>query len=62
MFDLTLALLQSGYGTYVPWIGGMNLICAIIGYFISGAIGLVLGLLLGPIGLLIAVLLGRRGG
>jgi hypothetical protein len=38
----------------------MNIICAIVGYLISGVLGLLLGLLLGPIGLLIAVLLGRR--
>jgi hypothetical protein len=59
MFDLTLALLQSG--GYWPWVGGMNVICAIVGYLISGVIGLLLGLFLGPIGLLIAFLLGRRG-
>jgi hypothetical protein len=61
MFDFTLALLQGGYG-YWPYVGGLNIICAIVGYFVSGVLGLVLGLLLGPIGLLIAVLLGRRGG
>jgi hypothetical protein len=38
-----------------------NIICAIIGYFISGVVGMLLGLFLGPIGLLIAFLLGRRG-
>jgi len=45
---------------YLPYIGGMNVICAIIGYFIGGVLGLVLGLFLGPIGLLIAFLLGRK--
>jgi hypothetical protein len=54
----TIALLQSG--SYWPYIGGLNIICAIVGYLISGVLGLVLGLLLGPIGLLIAVLVGRR--
>lgn len=47
---------------YWPWIGGMNLLCAIVGYMIAGGLGLVLGLLLGPLGLLLALLLGRRGG
>lgn len=56
--SLSLLLLAG----YWPYVGGMNLICAIIGYFISGVLGLVLGLFLGPIGLLIAFLLGRRGG
>ncbi len=51
-------LLLASYG-YWPYIGGLNIICAIVGYLISGALGLVLGLLLGPIGLLIAVLLRR---
>jgi hypothetical protein len=55
---LPLALLQASYG-YWPWVGGFNLICAIVGYLIAGGLGLVLGLLLGPIGLLIAVLLRR---
>lgn len=58
---LPLALQNGGYG-YWPWIGGMNLLCAIIGYLVAGVLGLVLGLFFGPIGLLIAVLLGRRGG
>lgn len=44
---------------YWPWIGGMNLICAIIGYLIAGGLGCILGLFFGPIGLLIAVLLRR---
>ncbi|MCC7479254.1 hypothetical protein IT575_12455 [bacterium] len=55
--ELGLLLLQ-GYG-YWPYIGGMNILCAIVGYLISGALGLILGLFLGPIGLLIAVLLRR---
>lgn len=60
MFELLpLALLQNSYG-YWPWIGGMNLLCAIVGYLVAGVLGLVLGLFFGPIGLLIAVLLGRR--
>lgn len=45
---------------YWPWVGGMNLLCAIIGYLIAGVLGLILGLFLGPIGLLIAVLLRPR--
>lgn len=44
---------------YWPWIGGMNIICAIVGYLIAGLLGLLLGLILGPIGLLIAVLIRR---
>lgn len=55
--ELAMLLLQS-YG-YWPYIGGLNIICAIIGYLISGTLGLILGLLLGPIGLLIAVLIRR---
>ena len=57
---MTLSLLL--LAGYWPYIGGLNIICAIIGYLISGVLGLVLGLFLGPIGLLIAFLLGRRGG
>jgi hypothetical protein len=56
MLDFTLALMQATYG-YWPWIGGLNLLCAIIGILFAGALGFVLGLFLGPIGLLIAVLL-----
>jgi hypothetical protein len=56
MLDFMPALLQSSYG-YWPWIGGLNLLCAIIGVMFAGALGFVLGLFLGPIGLLIAVLL-----
>ena len=56
----TLPLMMlAGYG-YWPYIGGMNIICAIIGYLISGVLGMVLGLFLGPIGLLIAFLLRGR--
>lgn len=59
MFELPLAiLLQATYG-YWPWVGGMNVICAIVGYLLAGVLGLVLGLFLGPIGLLIAVLIRR---
>lgn len=54
---LPLALLDYGYW---PYLGGFNILCAIVGYLISGVTGLLLGLLLGPIGLLIAVLLTRR--
>ena len=61
MLDLSLALLQSGGYGYWPWLGGMNIICAIIGYLLSGVLGMILGLLFGPIGLLIALLVrGRR--
>jgi hypothetical protein len=56
MFGLPLALLDYGY---MPWIGGMNVLCAIIGYFIGGGLGLILGLLLGPIGLLISLFVRR---
>ena len=56
MFGLPLALLHYGYW---PWLGGVDIICAIVGYLISGGLGLILGLLLGPIGLLIAVLIRR---
>ena len=59
MFVLAMALLQGGFG-YWPWLGGMNIICAILGYLISGVLGMILGLLLGPIGLLIAFLIGNR--
>jgi hypothetical protein len=60
MFELMpLALLQASYG-YWPWVGGMNILCAIIGYLVAGALGLILGLFLGPLGLLIAVLLRPR--
>lgn len=54
--DLAIILLQG----YWPYVGGLNIICAIIGYLIAGVLGLVLGLLLGPIGLLIAFLVGRK--
>ena len=53
---MPLALLDYGYW---PWVGGMNLLCAIIGYLVAGGLGLILGLFFGPIGLLIAVLLRR---
>jgi len=58
MFELPLAMLQASYG-YWPWVGGMNILCAIIGYLLAGGLGLILGLFLGPIGLLIAVLIRR---
>lgn len=51
-----LILLQ----TWVPYWSGLAIICAIIGYFIAGALGLLLGLFLGPIGLLISLLIPRR--
>jgi hypothetical protein len=54
---LPLAILLQ---TWFPYWGGLAIICAIIGYFISGVLGLILGLLLGPIGLLIALLVPRR--
>lgn len=60
LFEL-LPLALQGNANYWPYVGGMNIICAIVGYFISGVVGMLLGLFLGPIGLLIAVLLGRRG-
>jgi hypothetical protein len=59
MFEFPLALLQGAGWGYWPWIGGVDIICAIVGFLISGALGLILGLLLGPIGLLIAVLIRR---
>jgi hypothetical protein len=46
--------------TWFPYWGGLAIICAIIGYFIAGVLGLVLGLFLGPIGLLIALLVPKR--
>jgi hypothetical protein len=55
MFE-TLALLAT---TWWPYIGALNVICAIIGYLLSGVLGLLLGLLLGPIGLLIALVVRR---
>ena len=55
---MTISLLL--LASYWPYVGGMNVICAIIGYLIAGVLGLVLGLFFGPIGLLIAFLLGRR--
>ena len=45
---------------WFPYWSGLAIICAIIGYFISGVLGMILGLLLGPIGLLIALLVPRR--
>ena len=54
---MPLALLLQAW---VPYWGGLAIICAIIGYFIGGVLGLILGLLLGPIGLLIALLVPRR--
>jgi hypothetical protein len=54
--ELALIMLQG----YWPYVGGMNVICAIIGYLIAGVLGLVLGLFFGPIGLLIAFLIGRK--
>jgi len=57
MFE-PLALLQAGWG-YWPWIGVVDVICAVIGYMLAGGLGLLLGLILGPLGLLIAVLIRR---
>jgi hypothetical protein len=54
---MPLALLLQ---VWLPYWGGLAIICAIIGYFISGVLGLVLGLFFGPIGLLIALLLPKR--
>lgn len=56
MLGLPLGLLDYGYW---PWVGGVDILCAIIGYLVAGGLGLILGLLLGPIGLLVAVLLRR---
>jgi hypothetical protein len=52
-----LGLLDYGYW---PWVGGLNVVCAIIGYLIAGGLGLILGLFLGPIGLLISLFVPRR--
>jgi hypothetical protein len=54
---MPLALLLQ---TWMPYWGGLAIICAIIGFFISGVLGLVLGLFFGPIGLLIALLIPKR--
>jgi hypothetical protein len=54
---MPLALLLQAW---MPYWGGLAIICAIIGFFISGVLGLVLGLFFGPIGLLIALLIPRR--
>jgi hypothetical protein len=62
LFDsaIALALLQFGGGGFWGYWGIGALICAVIGYFISGLVGLLLGLFFGPIGLLIAFLLRGR--
>ena len=39
----------------------LAIICSGIGYAISGGIGAILGLLLGPIGLIVAAILGNKG-
>jgi hypothetical protein len=57
----TLPLALAGYGLW-PLVGGFNLICAIVGYLISGVIGMLFGLLLGPLGLLLAVVVRRPAG
>jgi len=54
---LPLALMLQ---VWMPYWGGLAVICAIIGYFIGGVLGLLLGLFLGPLGLLIALLIPKR--
>ncbi|MDQ3023003.1 MAG: hypothetical protein M3R04_01265 [bacterium] len=57
LIQMPLAFLAQ---SWFPYWGGLSIICAIIGYFISGVLGMILGLLLGPIGLLIALLVPKR--
>ncbi len=54
---MPLALLAQAW---MPYWGGLAIVCAIIGYFIGGVLGLVLGLFFGPIGLLIALVIPKR--